>query len=442
MTPDLDMLHKHAQRLLREQNQAAHGLHRQFLQLQRSGLERLAWLAERELGQGGSAAPPAAASVAAVRTGPPLFDHRQLEEFARGSVTACFGPEFSRYERQRHPRIPNGDLLMMSRVVEIQGQRGQFGRSARIVSEYDVPAEAWFYQGANFTSLPYALWMEIALQPCGFLAAYLGTALRFPQVAYYFRNLDGSAQLLHDLDVRGQTLTCRAELHSSVVSGATIIQKFTFQCACQGQVLFSGESVFGFFPPEAMAAQAGLDAGKPTPFPPAVDWIDLEGLQAEARFFQAPGERPHQRLMRGRLQLLDRLAFLPAEGPQQSPQVLGQRTNQPQDWFYSYHFFLDPVMPGSLGVEAAFQALQAYALASGLADELHNPRFGLVEGRPLAWKYRGQILPGQREMRLALRVGAVERSPGQRILSAEASLWADAVRIYELKGLAVQLYEA
>ena len=77
------------------------------------------------------------------------------------------------------------------------------------------PQDAWFYANENFSSLPYSVWMEIALQPCGFLSAYMGTSLLFPEVDYYYRNLDGSARMLSDASVRGETVTCRrvADLH-------------------------------------------------------------------------------------------------------------------------------------------------------------------------------------------------------------------------------------
>ena len=36
--------------------------------------------------------------------------------------------------------------------------------------------------------MPYSVLMEIALQPCGLLGAYLGSTLKFPDKNLYFRN--------------------------------------------------------------------------------------------------------------------------------------------------------------------------------------------------------------------------------------------------------------
>ncbi len=424
------------QRIRHESAARAHPLHGRFLQLRRATLEQMGRLIEEQIAaQGAPALPPAPAPGRL-----PVFTAQDLAEFASGSISRCFGAEFARFEGRRHPRIPNGDLLLMSRVVEIDGLRGGFERPAGIVTEYDVPADAWFFAGQNTAGLPYSLWMELALQPCGFLSAYLGTMLLFPEVDYYFRNLDGHARMLRVVDVRGKTITCAARLLSTVTSGSTIIQKFSFRLSCMGEPVFEGESIFGFFPPEGMANQVGLDAGKVTR-PAVEEAIGLAGewadLTAPGGYFDAPAGKPFYRLAGGRMHFLDRVFIAPASG-----YIAGVRANDPQAWFYACHFYQDPVMPGSLGVEAILEALQVYALHSGLGEGFRSPCFAPVLGHPLAWKYRGQILPSHRQMKIEARITGVERPAGEVILTADASLWADAVRIYEVKGAALRIIEA
>jgi 3-hydroxymyristoyl/3-hydroxydecanoyl-(acyl carrier protein) dehydratase len=105
------------------------------------------------------------------------------------------------------------------------------------------------------------------------------------------------------------------------------------------------------------------------------------------------------------------------------------------DWFYRCHFLGDPVMPGSLGVEAMLQALQAY----GAHTLGRRAEVSLATGQPLSWKYRGQITPATRAMSLEVQVNSVEKVNGSLDLSADASLWADGLRIYEVKGLGMNL---
>ena len=439
MTPTPESIAARLQRIQRENAQQQQTLHGQFLQLQHASLEHMSELIEQQIGMAGGSP---TIQTGRSRPAAPLFDTSQLVEFATRSMARCFGQEFAVYEGRRHPRIPNGDLLLMSRVVEINGERGQFDRPASILTEYDVPPEAWFYRGQNFTSLPYSLWMEIALQPCGFLSAYLGTPLMHPEVDYYFRNLDGNARILDGMNVRGKTVSCAARVSSTIASDATIIQKFSFLVSCEGRRVFEGESIFGFFPPEGMANQVGLDGGKAAPARyesvgegklPG-EWVDLT---RPGGYITSQPSRPYEHLAGVQMHFLDRV-FIANDQP---AYLYGVRENDPQAWFYACHFFQDPVMPGSLGVEAILEALQLYALHSGLSKRFRSPVFAPVLDRPMVWKYRGQILPGHKQMKIEVNVTTIEEVEDRVILEGDASLWADAVRIYEVRHAAVCVME-
>ncbi|MCD4672092.1 MAG: hypothetical protein K8R77_05450, partial [Anaerolineaceae bacterium] len=188
-----------------------------------------------------------------------VFTRHDLEEFALKSLERCFGSEYAIFNGRRVPRIPNGDLLLFDRVLEIGGQRHELNAPARITSACDVPQDAWYLQQNSYPTVPLSILMEMALQPCGFLSAYLGTTLSAPEQDFLFRNLDGSATLLADLDLRGQTVINHARLHSTVSGAGTIIQTFSFCLSCNGVDFYRGESVFGYFPVEIMAQQAGLE---------------------------------------------------------------------------------------------------------------------------------------------------------------------------------------
>jgi len=241
------------------------------------------------------------------------------------------------------------------------------------------------------------------------------------------------------MDVRGKTLLTHARLLSTIASDNTIIQKFDFELSCEGTPVFKGQSVFGFFPPEVMAKQAGLDGGKNRP--PvyesgayAGEWINLTN---PANFTAMPGQ-PHYRLSGDQLGFLDRI-FIP-EDAKQFP-IYAQRNNEPNAWFYACHFFQDPVMPGSLGVEAIIQAMQTYALRAGLGKPFNSPHFELQPSVLFQWKYRGQILPTHQRMKLEVIPTRVEELPDRVILTANASLWADSVRIYEVSNAAICIKE-
>ena len=240
MDDHIQQISKRARTYLVESAQRAGTLHAEFLNQRRSGLEDIGSLLEQQISSSNGDPsnlpdPPSAIRAAlsqpvpAMLSRPPaLFEKDQMVEFALGSMAKCFGPEFQIYENRRHPRIPNGDLMLMSRTTEINGKRLKFDQPSSIVVEYDVPSDAWYFQDNAYPFIPYSIWMEIALQPCGFLTSYLAPALLHPQVDYYFRNLDGSSTLFSNMDMRGKTITTRARLLSTISNDTTIIQKFEF----------------------------------------------------------------------------------------------------------------------------------------------------------------------------------------------------------------------
>ncbi|MBV9120126.1 MAG: hypothetical protein JOZ39_05415 [Chloroflexi bacterium] len=346
------------------------------------------------------AAIPPPADPAAV-----TFNERHIEEFATGSVAACFGPETLIYEGRSVPRQPNGDLKLISRVQITEGRRNDLSSPATLVADYDVPPDVWFCRESPSHQTPYSILMELGLQPCGFLSAWLGSTLPFGDQELHFRNLDGSGDLTATPELRGETVRNRVRLTSSVSLEGIIIQKFTFELSCRGSAFYSGEAAFGYFTPDALANQVGLDGGT------AVDpWLP-ENAAAQHRVLARGGH----------MALLDRLAKMPDGGRHGLGYVYAEKDVDPFDWFYANHFYQDPVMPGSLGVEAMLQALGAL-----------QPRT-LALGRT-TWKYRGQIVPTNQRMSLELHVTSRDGA----VLTADGSLWCDGRRIYEVTNLALQ----
>src|SRR5690606_35665165 len=154
-------------------------------------------------------------------------------------------------------------LMLVSRFVEVNATRLVTKVSSSMVAEYDVPVDMWFYEDNSYPFTPYSMLMEMALQPCGFLSAFMGPTLEFPDIDFYFRNLDGQGKLLREVDLRGRTLVNRVVLTSSTILQGIIIQKYTFDMMLDGESFYVGSSTFGYFTLQALSSQAGLDMGKP-----------------------------------------------------------------------------------------------------------------------------------------------------------------------------------
>lgn len=380
---------------------------------------------------------------------PVLFNSEQLKELAQGSVEACFGADFHSFKNRRSVRIPNREFCLISRVLDIKGQRHAFQKGTTITTEYDVSSDAWFYRDNSYPALPYCTHIETAGQPCIFLGLELGTTLLFPDEDLYFRNLDGQAQVLKEIDLRGKTITDQVELLASTALEGATLQTFAYQLACEGEPFYRGTMVFGYFSHKVLASQVGLDNGIKQPWYETNAVAHLNNIQIDfssptvkKQFYQAKPSQPHYRLADGYLNFLNRALIIEAGGNYQKGYIYAEKKIEPSDWYFPYHFYQDPVMPGALGVEAILQAMQVYALHQNLGHSFKSPRFGQALNHSITWKYRGQITPQNRKIYLEVHLSDIRKEKDKITLIGDASLWKENMRIYEVKNIAICLQEA
>jgi PfaB family protein len=381
-----------------------------------------------------------------------VMNEHDITTFALDDLSKCFGPDFACYDGRTVSRQPNTDLQLISRVLKVDGTRGDFSKPSTIFAEYDVPTDAWYYEQNSAVTMPYSVLMEIALQPCGLLGAYLGSTLQFSDKNLYFRNLDGDGEMF-DLptgtDFRGKTISNKSILVSSIALGGTILQNYTFELSVDGHVFYKGKSSFGFFPGDALASQAGLDKGAEvaawykTEGLTAKDYmqIKLDSLYGKMKLFKAPATKPHYRLAENQLNLLDNLIIAKDGGKHGKGYIHATKFVKTYDWFFTCHFYQDPVMPGSLGVESILQAMQVYALQQDLGKDFKSPKFVQLANHQTVWKYRGQILLGVENMHLEVHISSVEKRGEQLAIVGDAYLWNEGMRIYEVTGIALGIEE-
>ncbi|WP_064791952.1 eicosapentaenoate synthase subunit PfaC [Shewanella woodyi] len=374
------------------------------------------------------------------------FTPYHMFEFATGNIENCFGPEFSIYRGMIPPRTPCGDLQVTTRVIEVNGKRGDFKKPSSCIAEYEVPTDAWYFdKNSHHAVMPYSILMEISLQPNGFISGYMGTTLGFPGLELFFRNLDGSGELLREVDLRGKTIKNDSRLLSTVMAGTNIIQSFSFELSTDGEPFYRGTAVFGYFKGDALKDQLGLDNGKVTQ-----PWHVAKGIAADTkvnlldksgRHFTAPAGKPHYRLAGGQLNFIDSVEIVDNGGTEGLGYLYAERTIDPSDWFFQFHFHQDPVMPGSLGVEAIIETMQAYAISKDLGAEFNNPKFGQILSN-IKWKYRGQINPLNKQMSMDVSITSVKDENGKKVITGNASLSKDGLRIYEVFDIAISIEEA
>ncbi|HCH70430.1 MAG TPA: 3-hydroxyacyl-[acyl-carrier-protein] dehydratase FabA [Colwellia sp.] len=387
------------------------------------------------------------------------FTPWHMFEFATGNISKCFGPDFDVYKGRIPPRTPCGDLQVVTQVVEVQGTRLDLKKTSSCIAEYFVPSDAWYFTKNSVNNwMPYSLIMEIALQPNGFISGYMGTTLKYPEKDLFFRNLDGSGDLIKQVDLRNKTIVNKSVLLSTTMAGGMIVQSFTFELYVKDEnsaaqalekhdLFYKGTAVFGYFGGDALTNQLGIDNGRTT-YPwfednntpkSDIDVIDLSNN--DLALYKAPSNKPHYKLAGGQMNFIDTVSIVEGGGKAGFAYVHGERTIDATDWFFRYHFHQDPVMPGSLGVEAIIELMQTYALSKDLGKEFTNPRF-IAPTTLVKWKYRGQITPLNKQMSLDVHITDIIRTDGEVRLVGDANLSKDGLRIYEVKDIVLSLVEA
>ncbi len=394
------------------------------------------------------AAVPAAAQVVAPQVADPNrrmdYNDQAIVEFAVGSLGKAFGPDYNIFEGKLSQRNPNGQLQLVSRVPEFNGVQGKFEKESTLISEYDVFAMDWYFADNPTGVLPYSVIMEIALQPCGVIGALMGSPLVFPKTDQRYRNLDATATMYGSPDLRGKIITCKVWLHSTSKAQDTLIQKYSFELLADGVKFYDGKTTFGYFTQKALSNQLGLDVGKLKPL-----WIEETGAasttynlsdEAGCPVYTAKPAQPNLKVGRGQHNYLDQAQVVAGGGKHGKGYVSGMKKIVNNDWFFPFHFKDDPVMPGSLGVEAICQAIKTFALDQNLGAKFTNPMFDHAIGSA-EWKYRGQIIPENDVMSLEAHVTSIEEAAGHTTIWAEASLWKDGLRIYEVPKIGIQIRE-
>ncbi|MFW5830486.1 MAG: type I polyketide synthase, partial [Planctomycetota bacterium] len=358
----------------------------------------------------------------------PLFDDHHITAFADGRPSDAFGAPYSVFDNERViARLPREPYKFLNRIMRIDGCEAFVMRAGGdIDAEYDVPADAWYFPADQQTShgpvMPFAVLLEAALQPCGWLSAYVGSALTSQEDLRY-RNLGGSATIHRAVTPDTGTLHARVRMAAASSSGGMIIQQFTFEMQDDQGLVYSGETMFGFFTKAALANQIGIRG--------AEIYQPSASESARSRSFDYPNNPPYPD---GQLRMLDRVVrFIPDGGPMSLGYSLGELDVDAAAWYFRAHFHQDPVTPGSLGLESFIQLLKVHAVDRwGEAGRFEC----LATGAPHRWLYRGQVIGSDQLVRVHCWITATDDSGRQ--ITGSGFLEVDGRVIYQMDDFSIR----
>ncbi len=354
-----------------------------------------------------------------------IYDRDRILAFAVGNPSAAFGAPYRVFDKDRRiARLPGPPYQFLDRITEVQGEPFKMVAGGTAEAQYDVPPDAWYFAENRQGDMPFAVLLEVALQPCGWLAAYVGSALT-SDTDLSFRNLGGTGKQFVSIYPAAGTLTTRVKLTRLSSSAGMILQWFDFEVKAGSELVYQGDTYFGFFPAAALARQEGIQN--------AQRYQPSEGELARGRSLAYPAHPP---FAGDQLRMVDQIeVFLPDGGPHKLGFIRASRQVRREEWFFKAHFYQDPVVPGSLGLESFLQLLKFLACERwGNPGEKGWQAVALDE--PHEWIYRGQVIPNDRLVTIEAVVTAVDET--SRLLTAEGFLAVDGRVIYGMKRFTVQ----
>jgi acyl transferase domain-containing protein/3-hydroxymyristoyl/3-hydroxydecanoyl-(acyl carrier protein) dehydratase len=354
-----------------------------------------------------------------------LYGPEKIKAFSNGNPSDAFGEPYRIFDRDRViARLPGPPYQFLDRITAVTGEPFVLKEGAACTAEYDVPSSEWYFSANRCDRMPFSVLLEVALQPCGWLAAYCGSALT-SDIDLSFRNLGGKAILYEPIGPGIGTLTTNVTLTKVSKSAGMIIQHYDMLITAARRKVYEGATYFGFFSKEALRNQVGM---------PQVKVPYLDDDQAA---FADRGELPHDPPFPApKLRMIDRIdGYLPRGGKKGLGFVQGRIAVDPSFWFFNAHFYQDPVWPGSLGLESFLQLLKYAAWKRWKAE----PKGGwqtVAVNRPHTWTYRGQVLPTDQEVVVVLEV--TEADEVNRRLTADGFLTVDGRVIYQMQDFTLE----
>ncbi|MCB2149158.1 MAG: type I polyketide synthase [Deltaproteobacteria bacterium] len=378
-----------------------------------------------------------------------LYDRASILAFAVGKPSEAFGEPYRIFDEGRKiARLPGPPYCFMDRVIQVEPAPWTLKADGWVTARYDIPEKEWYFAADRSGVMPFCVLLEIALQPCGWLAAYAGSALR-SQRDLKFRNLGGSAVLHRQVTPGTGTLTMRCRMTKVSEAADMIIENFDYEVLAGDDPVYTGDTYFGFFSAEALNEQKGMGQTDPMvqsmlPYADKTDGAytlsmapphtpeSASGMAVSADELALPGKA---------LMMIDRIdAHLPESGESGLGYIRGVKKVAPDEWFFKAHFHQDPVCPGSLGIESFLQLMKTVTMQRW-PHLAATHRFRMVEGCRHGWTYRGQIVPKNQTIVVEALITHVTDglSPSIR---ANGLLSVDSLPIYKMENFELALVSA
>ncbi len=370
-----------------------------------------------------------------------IISRKKILAFAQGNPSEAFGDRYKIFDNEHEmARLPRPPYFFMDRVTAIDHPQWEMVRGGWVEAQFDVPRDAWYFNADHSDTMPFCILLEIALQPCGWLAAWAGSALQSSK-RLYFRNLGGKAMISKDIPRDIGTIQMRCRMTDVSKAGGMIIQDFDIEVLKNTEVIYKGTTNFGFFTKQALSKQVGIQQNKFHNY--ECDKSLLDRSKEIVFEKKAPLTPLDENLDKGQgmpaasLLMLDKIEQFSLDGGLYGKgYIKGIKQVNPREWFFDAHFYQDPVCPGSLGIESFIQLLRFYGLQRWQDNIKDRFTCTHMPGTTHQWKYRGQIIPSNKKIEVTAHIKDIIES-GRPCIVADGALAVDGTCIYEMRDFAI-----
>lgn len=365
------------------------------------------------------------------------LDEAAMLATAIGRPSKSFGKNVSHRDTGKvSPRLPNPPYLCISRLLETSGKLGDVKKGDTISAEWDIDPNGFYFD--NSSIVPFAFYLEAALQPCGWLSSLREIAMpSWEKVC--FRNLDGSIKLVMPITKNHKVIKTDITMTGLSILGPLTLVKFDAKTYADGDLAFTMNTGFGFFTKESLLTQKGIpinDSFKSITENKSNILIDLKKRDYKAF------NHPTCALEKSNLLMIDRIVYMDINGGENN---LGLARSEKDvtydDWYFKRHFFQDPVQPGSLGLEAMIQLFYVYVHESGILNKFKNPEIIPLLDEEITWTYRGQVVPKNKLVNVDLSITKIYEQNNFTRICADSWLRCDDLLIYKATNITLLIRE-
>ncbi|MEE8638183.1 MAG: beta-ketoacyl synthase N-terminal-like domain-containing protein [Candidatus Margulisiibacteriota bacterium] len=355
---------------------------------------------------------------------PAIYDHKSILAFAEGKPSEGFGELYKPFDEGRFiARFPRPPYNFIHRATEARSEPWKMVPGGMIETQYDLPSNEWYFSSNRTNYMPFAVLLEIALQTCGWYSAYMGSALASESDLHY-RNLGGVAVMYEPVFPDAGVITARAKSTKVSSSGGMVIQHYDFEILREAKTVYKGNTYFGFFSKQALAQQEGIRDAKI--YKPRGEEM------AKAKAVPYPTDPPFPDK---KLRMIDQIdLYVPDGGPNGLGFIRGSMKVDPGAWFFKAHFYQDPVVPGSLGLESMLQVLKFAAFERWGKEQT---MLTVASGIRHEWIYRGQVLPQNSSVSVDAWITSIDEK--NRVMFADGFLSVDGLIIYQMKDFSLRM---